>query len=204
MPIVAESRQLAESLGVLDRHVFFNDSWVDYSTRHNYLLESTAGVSTHRAHLETTFSFRTRVLDYLWAKLPMVLTEGDHFAELVEKEQLGVVVPTGDVSALADALDKVLTDETFRKKAITNITRVRESYRWHRTLEPLLRYVAGVGAPDEPPPAPREGTMRFSPLRPRRTRFRAGDIGRGVQRLARGEFTLILRAIQRRIAPRSR
>ena len=204
MPIVAESRQLAESLGVLDRHVFFNDSWVDYSTRHNYLLESTAGVSTHRAHLETTFSFRTRVLDYLWAKLPMVLTEGDHFAELVEREQLGVVVPTGDVSALADALQKVLTDETFGKRAIKNITRVRETYRWHRTLEPLLRYVAGVGAPDEPPPAPREGTMRFSPLRPRRTRFRAGDIGRGVQRLARGEFTLILRAIQRRIAPRSR
>ena len=204
MPIVEEARALAKSLGVLDTHVFFNDSWVDYTTRHNYLLESTAGVSTHRAHLETTFSFRTRVLDYLWAKLPMVLTEGDHFAELVEREQLGVVVPADDPSALADALEKVLTNQSFRKKAVTNITKVRESYRWHRVLQPLLRYVAGVGAPDEPPPAPREGTMRYSPLRPRRTRFRAGDIGRGLQRLGRGEFRLILRAIQRRITPRSR
>ena len=204
MPIVDESKSLATELGVLDRHVFFNDSWVDYTTRHNYLLEADAGVSTHRAHLETTFSFRTRVLDYLWAKRPMVLTEGDHFAELVQREALGVVVPAGDASALADALERVLTDEAFRTQAIDNITRVRESYRWHRVLAPLLHYVAGVGHPEEPALAPREGTKRFSPLRPRTTRFRPGDIGRGLQRLGRGEFRLIVRAIARRIVPRSR
>jgi hypothetical protein len=179
--------------------VFFNDSWVDYSTRHNYLLEADAGVSTHRSHLETEFAFRTRVLDYLWAELPMVLTEGDHFADLVEKENLGVVVPADDVDALSAALKKVLTNESFRTKAKANIRKVREQYRWANTLQPLLRYVAKVGAPDEPPVASREGTVRYSPLRPPRTRFRAGDIGRGIQRLARGEFMLILRAIKRRL-----
>lgn len=204
MPIVEQSRALATQLGVLDSHVFFNDSWVDYTTRHNYLLEADVGVSTHRAHLETTFSFRTRVLDYLWAQRPMVLTEGDHFADLVQREGLGIVVAADDPSALADALDKALTNEAFRKKAIKNITRVRESYRWHRVLAPLRHYVAGVGHPEEPAVAPREGTMRFSPLRPRKTRFRAGDIGRGLQRLTRGEFRLILRAVKRRIVPRSR
>jgi len=172
---------------------------VDYRTRHNYLLEATAGVSTHRSHLETEFAFRTRVLDYLWAELPMVLTEGDHFADLVEKETLGVVVPADDVDALAAALKKVLTNEAFRKKAKANIKKVREHYRWEETLQPLLRYVAKVGHPEEPPLAPREGTVRFSPLRPRRTKFRGGDIGRGLQRLARGEFMLILRAVKRRL-----
>jgi hypothetical protein len=117
---------------------------------------------------------------------------------------LGVVVPAGDASALADALERVLTDEAFRTQAIDNITRVRESYRWHRVLAPLLHYVAGVGHPEEPALASREGTKRFSPLRPRTTRFRPGDIGRGLQRLGRGEFRLIVRAIARRIVPRSR
>jgi GT2 family glycosyltransferase/glycosyltransferase involved in cell wall biosynthesis len=199
MPIVEQSRALAKELGVEGTHVFFNDSWVDYSTRHNYLLEADAGVSTHRSHLETEFAFRTRVLDYLWAELPMVLTEGDHFADLVEKENLGVVVPADDVDALSAALKKVLTNESFRTKAKANIRKVRDQYRWANTLQPLLRYVAKVGAPDEPPVAPREGTVRYSPLRPPRTRFRAGDIGRGIQRLARGEFMLILRAIKRRL-----
>ena len=204
MPIVAQSKALASELGVLDTAVFFNDSWVDYSTRHNYLLEADAGVSTHRSHLETEFSFRTRILDYLWVGLPMVVTKGDHFAELVERENLGIAVPADDVEALANALDQVLFDEKLRKAAAKNIARVREDYRWQRVLEPLVSYVAKVGHPEEPPVAPREGTVRYSPLRPRRTRFRAGDIGRGVQRLARGEFRLILRAIARRLRPRSR
>ena len=132
----------------------------------------------------------------------MVLTEGDHFAELVQREGLGVVVEAGDVDALAKALTKALTNETFRKKAVAGIHRVRESYRWHEVLKPLLHYVAAVGTPEEPSVAPREGTKRFSPTRPRRTRFRAGDIGRGLQRLGRGEFRLIVRAVARRLSPR--
>jgi hypothetical protein len=35
------------------------------------------GVSAHPAHLETRFAFRTRMLDYLWAGLPIVSTEGE-------------------------------------------------------------------------------------------------------------------------------
>jgi glycosyltransferase involved in cell wall biosynthesis len=83
MGIVKESVDLARELDVLDSSVFFNENWVDYAERHNYLLEAAAGVSTHMSHVETTFAFRTRILDYLWAGLPMIVTEGDSFAELV-------------------------------------------------------------------------------------------------------------------------
>ncbi len=141
MEIVSRSRELARELGVLDRSVFFNDSWVPYDERQNYLLEADAGVSTHFSHVETTFSFRTRILDYLWAGLPMVVTEGDSFADLVEREGLGVVVPAGDPDALAAAIEKVLFDTDFAAGCAANIARVRESFRWSRTLEPLVRFV---------------------------------------------------------------
>lgn len=142
MAIVAESRALAQELGVLDRSVFFNSSWVDYAERQNYLTEADAGVSTHFSHVETTFSFRTRILDYLWAGLPMVVTEGDHFAQLVAEEKLGVVVPSGDVPALAAALETVLYDEKFIRAARRNIERVRQRYFWSVVLEPLVRFVS--------------------------------------------------------------
>ncbi|WP_348786822.1 glycosyltransferase [Leifsonia sp. NPDC080035] len=141
MAIVAESRALAAELGVLDSVVVFNDSWVDFADRQNYLLEADAGVSTHHAHIETTFSFRTRILDYLWAELPMVVTEGDHFADLVRAETLGVAVPADDVDALAAALERVLYDDAFRRKAVKNLRRVRESYTWDSVLQPLVDFV---------------------------------------------------------------
>jgi len=141
MTVVAESRALAAELGLLDSAVFFNDSWVDYSDRQNFLSEANVGVSTHFSHIETTFSFRTRILDYLWAGLPMVVTEGDHFAQLISDEKLGVAVPAGDVAALASALERVLYDSEFRAEAILNIERVRASYQWTTVLEPLVQFV---------------------------------------------------------------
>lgn len=141
MEIVRTSKTLASDLGVLDTHVFFNDSWVDFDDRQNYLLEADLGVSTHRSHIETTFSFRTRILDYLWAKLPMVVTDGDHFGDLVAAEALGEAVPAGDVPALVSAIEKSLFDETFRANAIENIVRVRQRYFWDVTLAPLVDFV---------------------------------------------------------------
>jgi GT2 family glycosyltransferase/glycosyltransferase involved in cell wall biosynthesis len=142
MSIVRSSRELAAELGVLDSTVFFNPSWVDYADRQNFLTEADAGVSTHFSHIETTFSFRTRILDYLWAELPMVVTEGDYFAEIIARERLGIVVPAKDVQALADALEKVLYDETFIAEARENIQRVRTSFYWQNTLAPLVDFVA--------------------------------------------------------------
>ena len=152
MGIVKESRDLAAELGVLDTAVFFNDAWVEYADRANYLLEADAGVSTHHDHIETTFSFRTRILDYLWAGLPMVVTEGDHFAAVVETEGLGVVVRDGDVAGLAAALERVLFDEAFAAEARVNIARVREQYLWPVVLEPLVRFMR------DPRPARDRGT----------------------------------------------
>lgn len=181
MAIVAESRALAAELGALDTSVFFNSSWVDYSDRQNYLTEADAGVSTHFSHIETTFSFRTRILDYLWAELPMVVTEGDHFAELVEAENLGIVVEAGNVQQLADALEKVLFDEDFIAEAKANIHRVRERYYWERALAPLVDFVANA---DHAGDNRQLGAAQLAAAaRSRKIRPRAGlrhDIGRAM------------------------
>ena len=81
--MAVEARRLAAELGLLDTHVFFNEGWVPYDERQNFLLDADVAVSMHLDHVETAFSFRTRVLDYLWASLPVVTTAGDAMAALV-------------------------------------------------------------------------------------------------------------------------
>ncbi|MDO9396264.1 MAG: glycosyltransferase, partial [Herbiconiux sp.] len=148
MAIVQQTRQLSAELGLTGVNVFFNDTWVDLDDRQNYLLEADAGVSTHFDHIETTFSFRTRILDYLWANLPIVTTEGDSFGDLVAAEGLGAAVPERDVDALAAALEKVLYDPRATKAARAAVKRVRERFYWSRVLEPLLAFCR------DPEPAP--------------------------------------------------
>jgi hypothetical protein len=139
MGVVKDAIDLAGELGVLGSAVIFNEDWVPYDERGSFLIEADAGVSTHHAHVETEFSFRTRILDYLWAGLPMVVTEGDTFADLVHDERLGIAVPAGDLDALVEALETVLYDNDFADAARERVAAVRERYVWETTLEPLRR-----------------------------------------------------------------
>jgi GT2 family glycosyltransferase/glycosyltransferase involved in cell wall biosynthesis len=140
MAIVTKTRRLADELDLTDKNVFFNREWVALDDRHNYLLDADAGVSTHYEHVETMFSFRTRILDYLWAKLPMVTTRGDSFAELIDGAPVGITVPELDADALAAAIVRVLYDLDFREIVLEQLSTVREDFTWERVLEPVLRF----------------------------------------------------------------
>lgn len=149
MRMAVSARALADQLGLTDTHVFFNEDWVAYDDRQNYLLEADIGVSTHLDHVETAFSFRTRILDYLWASLPIVATRGDALADLVESESLGATVPAGDVDALEEALFRLVDDEEFSELCGKNVARVAPEFAWNRVLEPLLEFCrAPRRAPD--------------------------------------------------------
>ena len=140
MGMAERTRRLARQLGVTGKNVFFNETWVPYAERQNFLLDADCGVTSHFAHVETTFAFRTRVLDYLWAGLPVVTTDGDSFADLVRREGLGVVVPAEDPEALAAALERVLYDAEFAAACRERIAAVRERFTWESVLAPLAEF----------------------------------------------------------------
>ncbi|MGW0893637.1 glycosyltransferase [Saccharopolyspora sp. NPDC002578] len=140
MGMADRTRHLSSRLGLTGKHVFFNETWVPYAQRQNYLLDADCGVTSHFEHVETTFAFRTRVLDYLWSGLPVVTTDGDSFADLVLQEGLGVVVPAEDPEALAAALEKVLYDAEFAASCRERIEVVRERFTWESVLAPLTEF----------------------------------------------------------------
>ncbi|MFB7893133.1 glycosyltransferase [Microbacterium sp. NPDC056044] len=148
MKALTDTVETAERLGLIDRTVFFNDSWVDYERRADYLLDADLGVSTHQLHAETRFAFRTRILDYLWAELPIVATDGDSFATLIRERGIGRVVPPKDPSALATAIVEMVCDEEARGVARANLRVVREEFFWSRALGPLVEFC------QNPQPAP--------------------------------------------------
>jgi GT2 family glycosyltransferase len=188
MAAVAQSRALATELGLNGTAVFFNDSWVDYDERQNYLVEADAGVSTHFDHVETTYSFRTRILDYLWAGLPIITTGGDSFGDLVERDRLGAVVVERDVQQLADALERVLYDDVEYSATRERVRQTREQFRWARALEPLLTFAGSPVHAADRSPLKAESDAR-SARRPPRRRQRTGllkDLDRAAYYLKHG------------------
>jgi glycosyltransferase involved in cell wall biosynthesis len=168
------ARARAEELGLLDSVVFFNDGMVPYAERADWLLAADCALSLHVEHLETRFSFRTRLLDCFWAALPVVCTEGDDLATLIANAQLGASVPASDPEAAADAIVAVL--ERGRASYRDALGRTAADYRWSRVAEPLIRYLS----------EPASRARRRAPASPARSARAAGTrLVRGVLRAAR-------------------
>ncbi len=145
------AENLAAELGLLGQVVHFEAGWVPYHRRAGLLLEADVGTSFHQPHIETHFAFRTRVLDYIWAGLPMLLTAGDILADLVASEGLGQVVPPGDVDAAALALRRLVDEPGGKSAHEAAFARLRPSLTWSSVAQPLIQFVRQPRrAPDAP------------------------------------------------------
>jgi hypothetical protein len=162
-PEVAALRTRAAASGLLDRTVFLHPGWVPYDERHAWLGGADVGVSTHHPHLETEFSYRTRVVDYLAAGLPVVTTDGDAMADLVRATGSGVVVPPHDPEALAGALAGLADDAVARRDRSDRAAAAAADLAWDRVAAPLVEFCrAPRRAPDLVAPAATRALLEVS------------------------------------------
>jgi glycosyltransferase involved in cell wall biosynthesis len=158
--------RLSEERGLAGKHVFWGD-WVPYKDRQNYLLEADVGCSLHFDTVESQFSFRTRILDYIWAGLPMVVTRGDAASEWVEAHALGTVVDYQDVEGVAQAIDHLLSIP--RESFAARFERAQQARSWERCASALVRFCR------EPRRAPDKVLARDWTLRPSSEEARAQE-----------------------------
>ncbi len=156
-----------------------------YAGRADYLLEADIGLSLHYDHVETRFAFRTRLLDYLWAGLPMVVTRGDSLAQQAEAHGLARLVEPGDALGLAQALEAVLAQGPLtpldRQQRAETLT---QHLHWPRVAAPLVDYCR------QPRRAADKGAAPAAP------RLRAGLVPKAWQSLRARGLTGLLRDIR--------
>ncbi len=141
MSMVGQAERRAQELGLLGSGIFLVDRWIAANQRADLLADADLGVLAQPDHVETEFSFRTRLLDHLWAGLPTVATIGDDLSRELAVHGAARVVPPGDPLAFATAcIDMLGPDRLARtgEKAKARAT----SHRWEDMLVPLRNFVA--------------------------------------------------------------
>ena len=190
-PEVAALRARATEQGLLDRTVFLHPGWVPYDERHDWLGGADVGVSTPHPHLETEFSYRTRVVDYLAAGLPVVTTDGDALADLVRSAGCGVVVPPHDPAALAAALAGLADDALARREQADRARAAAATLAWDVVAGPLVEFCrAPRRAPDLVAPADTRALLDVD---------RGGPVRRVRAAVAEGGATLLAERVLRRL-----
>ncbi len=142
MLMARRAEELARSRGVLNRTVFFNDRWVPYAERVNFLCDADLAISLHHEHIETRYSFRTRFLDCFWAGLPLLATSGDVLSDEAGAAGAAITVADGDLDAVRQALQAMAADRGRRATMSQRARELGSRYTWPRVAAPLLRYCA--------------------------------------------------------------
>ncbi len=138
VPEMAVARQLLEriqSKGWLNKYVFFMD-WIPYDQRGAILLEADLGISLNVPSIENRYAIRARLLDYLWAGLPCVLTSGDLTAQRLHDAGLAALVEPGDVQGVARAVLERLS-QAKRLAPINDLSIAP----WSECVAPLLNFL---------------------------------------------------------------
>ena len=106
-PLREPAERLARELGVADRMVF-SGWWEDVPA---LLAATTVSVLTSRHE-----GLPCSVVESLAAGVPVVATAVDGTVEVVRSEDNGLLAPAGDIAALAQSVDRLLTDPRLRER----------------------------------------------------------------------------------------
>jgi glycosyltransferase involved in cell wall biosynthesis len=141
-------RNLAEDLEILDRLCF--PGWLDQAGVS--ALCTGADVLVLPSHAE---GLAMSVLEGLSHGLAVVTTPVGAHSEVIEPDVSGILVPPGDVAALADALVRVIDDTSLRDRLARGARdRFLEGFDVRRYAARLGQLHAGLLRPQHHPPEP--------------------------------------------------
>ena len=168
-------RDLVDRLDLADRVVF--NGWVPYGERADFLLEAAVGACLYPSGLETDYSFRTRLLDLIWAGRPILCSGGDDLGRLVSEHGLGLVLESHEPGEVAQALERLLGPEFQSPELAARASALAAELGWSRAIAPLAAFCAAPArAADKAGTYPSRPQARFSlSYYARRVRERIGN-----------------------------
>jgi glycosyltransferase involved in cell wall biosynthesis len=130
---VEQAMRLTAELGLTHAVLFVHD--IPPTLQDSYLAEADVGLLLRTHALEASLREPAALAAAVEAGLPLVITDGSAGSSLVRRHGLGDAVPAGDVSALAQAIDKCL--ETPQSETREGFVEARKALDWAQTIAPL-------------------------------------------------------------------
>ncbi len=136
--LAAKAERFVGDRGYMDFVAF--EPWVPYVERVPFYDRFNASILTFPTSLETDLAMRTRVLDYLWAGLPVITSPGRGTDELVERYDAGVIVHEQTAGAFASAIRKMFSRGAVVREMTEGAVSFASEFQWERTLQPLRSF----------------------------------------------------------------
>jgi glycosyltransferase involved in cell wall biosynthesis len=101
---------------------------VPFKKRANYYLSADVAINIPSPTIEDELSVRTRIVDYLWARLPIITPARDEYSQIAVNNGAGFTYEAGNPLSLARTIETIMTKPEKLKQARTEIKKLLEAY----------------------------------------------------------------------------
>jgi glycosyltransferase involved in cell wall biosynthesis len=136
----------AKSHKLIDRQVFFVD-WVDFQDRVDWFVHSDVIISLNQPGEENKFSWRTRVMDFVWGEAVTISNGGDPLSEELIESDAAIRLDDLSATSITKAIIKLHKDNSLLDKAKKNITVVKNRYYWDVVTRNLAKIIQSGTTP---------------------------------------------------------
>jgi len=134
-------RKMGSTNGLKERIVF--SGLVPFKQRANYYLGADVAINIPSVSIEDELSVRTRVVDYVWANLPLISPGKDEYSSAVINGGGGFQYQAGNPHSLADAISLVIDDPKKLEESRGHIrTLLEDKFNIEKYISPLEAFIA--------------------------------------------------------------
>lgn len=126
-----------EETTLLNSSVFFVD-WVDFSDRINWYQNANVVISINNTGDENIYSWRTRVMDYVWGEIPMLTNGGDPLSDSLIANKAAILLNDTKESTLYATLGDLISNPNTLEQSRTNLLTEKKQYHWEKVVSPLI------------------------------------------------------------------
>ncbi len=115
--------------------------WVDFGRRSDWYLDADLLVTINRPGDENALSWRTRLVDFAWAGVPVATNGGDPLGEDLIAAGAAARLPGLEPEAMAQTLGSLLDDGDALRALRERLRAFKQGLYWDVVTEPLARAI---------------------------------------------------------------
>lgn len=121
--------------------------WADYATRRKYYEYANAIISMNSEGKENSYSWRTRVMDYVGNKTPLITNGGDPLSDELIEVGAAFKVQGTDSDAIRALILELASNKTKLATASKNMQALQAKYYWQTVTKELAEIILSQSKP---------------------------------------------------------
>jgi glycosyltransferase involved in cell wall biosynthesis len=122
------------------KDVVVMQDWIKFEDRADWYLDSDCVVIINKEGPENELAWRTRLVDFIWANLPIITNGGDPLGETLIENDAAFRFSGMDKVTIADDIGAVLENEEL-DQLHKNLSQIRDRYYWDKVTNDLTRNI---------------------------------------------------------------